>query len=83
MHQKMSVLIFFAYARIDGLKKNQKIKFDHSISCLDRLFFRPKKSLKFYYKNIFLAMGLVFFYRSTSFASPTTKPIGRYQWIGL
>jgi len=41
----------------------------------------PKNPLKFYYNIISLPWALAIFYQSTSFASPTTKPVGLCQWI--
>ena len=50
------------------MKKNQVWPFSLSSSSLP-----PKKLLTMYYHNIFLPWALAFFYKRTSFASPTTK----------
>ena len=42
----------------------------------------PKKiSSKFYFYSMSLPWALAFFHQSTSFASPTSKPVGPCQWI--
>ena len=65
----------------DDLKRI-KTKFDHSFvfSCF-HLRSPKKKPLKFYYNSISLPWPLAFSYQTTSFASPTAKPVGPCKWI--
>ena len=57
------------------LSKNN-FKFDHSL-----VFSSPKKIIEKCHNNISLLWAFVFFYYSTSFASPTAKLVGPCQWI--
>ena len=77
---KSECVFIFIYVLKKG--KFEKFRFDHSFvfSYLHLLFLPQKKSLKFDYNNIFLPKALVFFYHSTSFATPTTKLIGLCHW---
>ena len=53
--------------------------------CLSSLVFHlhlpQKKSIKIYDNNISLPWALAFSYHSTSFVSPTAKPVGPCQWV--
>jgi hypothetical protein len=80
MHQKLNVLNIFSCMLTNG--SIFKFKFDHIFFFFFFIFSSPRKiKLKIYYSDVSLPWALAFFYHSTSFASPTTKPIGLCQWI--
>jgi len=85
MHQKMDVLILFYFkcpkwAFFWKKKKSyRKSNFDHFVVFV---FSSPKNvSLKKCITTFLCHGSLPFFYQSTSFASPTAKPVGPCQWI--
>jgi len=86
MHQKMNVLVFFeVYVQKGSFEKKRKENSTFTIlsSFLVIIFsFFPQKiPSNFDFNMSFLTWPLAWFYKSTSFASPTAKSIGPCQWI--
>ena len=74
--------LFFNICPKRALKKSlKKSSLTILLSSLVFIFSSPKKcSLKIHYHNISLPWALAIFCQSTSFASPTAKPVGPCQW---
>ena len=76
MHQKVNVLKYMSKRTV---LKEEKYHFPQLfcllLSSSSRSLLPKKNSLKLYYNNISLPWALAFFYQSTSFASPTGKPV--------